>query len=209
MRSLIGVLLLFLLYGFFALGDAETEDTAQTIDKKNLETATFAGGCFWCMEPPFDKLAGVISTTSGYTGGHKKNPNYHQVSSGGTGHTEAVQVVFDPTKVTFSRLLEVFWKNIDPTTPDRQFCDVGSQYRAAIFYHNEEQKRLAEESKKALERSSKVTRPIVTEISPAVEFYQAEDYHQDYYKKNPLRYAFYRNGCGRDKLLEKIWGEHG
>lgn len=209
MRNVIRALLVVFTVGFFAVLYAETEDGPQLMAEKNLATATFAGGCFWCMEPPFDKLAGVISTTSGYTGGHKKNPNYHEVSAGETGHTEAVQIVFDPAKVTFSALLEVFWKNIDPTTPDRQFCDEGTQYRAAIFYHNEEQKRLAEESKKTLEQSGKLKRPIVTEIVPAMEFYKAEDYHQDYYKKNPVRYKFYRYNCGRDQLLEKVWGKHG
>jgi peptide-methionine (S)-S-oxide reductase len=167
--------------------------------------ATFAGGCFWCMEPPFDKLAGVISTTSGYTGGRKVNPTYEEVSAGTTGHTEAVEVVYDPRKVTYQRLLEVFWRNIDPTTPDRQFCDVGSQYRAAIFYHDEAQRRLAEESKQAV--AQRLRRPVVTEIQPAAPFYAAEAYHQDYYQKNPIRYRFYRTGCGRDQRLQQIWGK--
>lgn len=171
-----------------------------------LATATFAGGCFWCMEPPFDELSGVISTTSGYTGGHVKNPTYEEVSAGKTGHTEAVQVKYDPSKITYAKLLDVFWHNIDPTTPNRQFCDVGNQYRAAIFSHDEEQKRLAEESKAELERSGRFKQPIVTEILPASSFYEAEDYHQDYYKKNPIRYKFYRTGCGRDRQLKAIWG---
>jgi peptide-methionine (S)-S-oxide reductase len=171
------------------------------------ETATFAGGCFWCMEPPFDELPGVISTTSGYIGGHKKNPTYEEVSAGTTGHAEAVEVVFDPARITYARLLEVFWKNIDPLSADRQFCDVGSQYRPAIFYHNEEQKRLAEESKKALQSSGRFSQPIVTEIAVASTFYRAEEYHQDYYKKNPLRFNFYKYSCGRERRLQQLWGK--
>jgi peptide-methionine (S)-S-oxide reductase len=167
-------------------------------------TATFAGGCFWCMEPPFDKLDGVISTISGYTGGRKKNPTYEEVSAGTTGHAEAVQVTYDPKKITYEKLLDVFWHNVDPLTPNRQFCDVGSQYRTAIFYHDETQKRLAEESKKALAKRFK--EPIVTEIVAYSEFYPAEDYHQDYYIKNPLRYKYYRYSCGRDQRLEALWG---
>jgi peptide-methionine (S)-S-oxide reductase len=147
------------------------------------EKATFAGGCFWCMEPPFDELPGVISTTSGYTGGQTKNPTYEEVSGGGTGHAEAVEVVFDPAKVTYQQLLDVFWKNVDPVTPDRQFCDAGTQYRAAIFYHSEDQKRLALASKKAIEDSGRFKQPIVTQIVSAAPFYRAEEYHQDYYKK--------------------------
>jgi peptide-methionine (S)-S-oxide reductase len=166
--------------------------------------ATFAGGCFWCMEPPFDKLDGVISTISGYTGGTKKNPTYEEVSAGKTGHAEVVQITYDPKKITYEKLLEVFWRNVDPLTPNRQFCDVGSQYRTAIFYHDETQKRLAEESKKAL--SKRFKEPIVTEIVAASEFYPAEDYHQDYYIKNPLRYKYYRYSCGRDQRLEALWG---
>ena len=169
--------------------------------------ATFAGGCFWCMEPPFDELPGVISTTSGYTGGRTKNPTYEEVSSGVTGHAEAVEVVYDPTKITYARLLDVFWKNIDPLTPNRQFCDVGTQYRAAIFYHHDEQKRLAEASKKALETSGRFQQPIVTELAPASPFYQAEEYHQDYYKKNPIRFNFYKYTCGRARRLEELWGK--
>jgi peptide-methionine (S)-S-oxide reductase len=166
--------------------------------------ATFAGGCFWCMEPPFDKLDGVVSTISGYAGGTKKNPTYEEVSAGKTGHAEVVQVTYDPKKITYEKLLEVFWRNVDPLTPNRQFCDVGSQYRTAIFYHDETQKRLADESKKALGKRFK--EPIVTEIVAASEFYPAEDYHQDYYIKNPLRYKYYRYSCGRDQRLEALWG---
>ena len=166
--------------------------------------ATFAGGCFWCMEPPFDKLDGVISTISGYAGGKKKNPTYEEVSAGNTGHAEVVQVTYDPQKITYEKLLDVFWHNVDPFTANRQFCDVGSQYRTAIFYHDESQKRLAEESKKVLAKRFK--EPIVTEIVAASEFYPAEDYHQDYYIKNPLRYKYYRYSCGRDQRLEALWG---
>ena len=173
----------------------------------NQDKATFAGGCFWCMEPPFDELPGVISTTSGYTGGQKKNPTYEEVSAGGTGHTESVEVVFDPAKVTYQQLLDVFWKNIDPTTPDRQFCDVGSQYRSAIFYHSDEQKRLALASKKTIDDSGRFKQPVVTEIVPAAPFYHAEEYHQDYYKKNPIRFKYYKYGCGRAKRLEQLWGK--
>ncbi len=169
--------------------------------------ATFAGGCFWCMEPPFDELEGVISTTSGYTGGHKKDPTYKEVSAGGTGHTEAVQIVYNPKKISYAKLLEVLWRNIDPLTKDAQFCDKGSQYRSGIFYHDGEQRRLAEQSKQALEGSKRFRQPIVTEITAASEFYAAEEYHQDYYQKNPLRYKFYRFGCGRDQRLKELWGQ--
>jgi len=174
----------------------------------NLELATFAGGCFWCMEPPFDKLDGVVSTVSGYLGGMELNPTYKEVSAGRTGHAETVQITFDPSKVTYRKLLEVFWKQIDPTTADRQFVDVGRQYRSAIFYQNEEQRHLAEESRKEMENSGRFGAPIVTEIVPAGTFWPAEDYHQDYYMKNPLRYKFYRFGSGRDQYLKKIWGKN-
>jgi peptide-methionine (S)-S-oxide reductase len=168
--------------------------------------ATFAGGCFWCMEGPFDAVDGVISTTSGYIGGKTKNPTYKEVSSGATGHTEAVQVVYDPKKVTYEKLLYVFWRNIDPTTKDQQFCDVGSQYRSGIFYHDDAQKKLAEESKAALAKSKPFKGDLVTEITAATEFTAAEEYHQDYYKKNALQYKFYRAGCGRDAKLKQLWG---
>ena len=182
----------------------ETHAATSTGGPAATAKATFAGGCFWCMEPPFDKLDGVISTTSGYAGGTKKNPTYEEVSAGKTGHAEVVQITYDPKKITYEKLLEVFWRNVDPLTPNRQFCDVGSQYRTAIFYHDETQKRLAEESKKAL--SKRFKEPIVTEIVAASEFYPAEDYHQDYYIKNPLRYKYYRYSCGRDQRLEALWG---
>ena len=168
--------------------------------------ATFAGGCFWCMEPPFDELDGVISTTSGYTGGHRQQPTYKEVSRGGTGHTEAMQIVYDPKRVSYAELLDVYWHNIDPTDAHGQFCDKGSQYRSEIFYHDAEQKKLATRSKAALVELKPFTDDVVTGITPAAVFYPAEDYHQDYYIKNPVRYKFYRYGCGRDKRLEDLWG---
>ena len=183
---------------------ALTETEAQL---KGLSVATFAGGCFWCMEGPFDKLEGVISTTSGYTGGQKENPTYKQVSAGGTGHTEAVQIVYDPNKITYEQLLDVFWINHDPTEANGQFCDKGSQYRPGIFYHDEEQRTQAEASKKQIEGTKTFSEPVVTEVTSASTFYPAEDYHQDYYIKNPFRYKFYRYGCGRDSRLEALWGK--
>ncbi len=168
-------------------------------------TATFAGGCFWCMQPPFDTLSGVVSTTVGYTGGHAKKPTYEEVSAGGTGHAEAIQIVYDPARVTYEQLLHVFWHNIDPVTPNRQFCDQGSQYRSAIFFHDAAQQRAAEASKKALEDAYRLPGPIVTEIVAAAEFTPAEEYHQKYYEKNPIRYKFYRTGCGRDARLKELW----
>ncbi|MGA8004777.1 MAG: peptide-methionine (S)-S-oxide reductase MsrA [Burkholderiales bacterium] len=173
---------------------------------KELETAIFAGGCFWCVESDFDKVPGVVSTTSGYTGGQAQNPTYHEVSAGGTGHAESVEIVFDPKLVSYRTLLQVYWHSVDPTVKDRQFCDVGTQYRTAIFYLNDEQKRLAEASRARIERSKPFKAPIVTEIVKAGKFWPAEDYHQDYYKKNPLRYHFYREGCGRDARLKQLWG---
>jgi peptide-methionine (S)-S-oxide reductase len=171
---------------------------------KQYATATFAGGCFWCMQPPFDHLAGVIGTTVGYTGGTKKNPTYEEVSAGGTGHAESIEVRYDPAKVSYARLLEVYWHNVDPLTANRQFCDSGHQYRTAIFYHDETQRRLAEESKAALEKAHGWK--IVTEIVPVGPFYPAEEYHQSYYRKNPLRYEYYRWNCGRDARLKELWG---
>ena len=171
--------------------------------------ATFAGGCFWCVEADFDKVDGVISTTSGYTGGRVANPTYQQVSAGGTGHTEAVKIVYDPAKVSYEKLLDVFWRNHDPLTKNAQFCDHGEQYRAGIFYHDDEQRRLAEASKQAAQARLKQTKQTIqTEISPAGAFYAAEDYHQDFYQKNPVRYKFYRFNCGRDKRLEQVWGSN-
>ncbi|MGZ6248818.1 MAG: peptide-methionine (S)-S-oxide reductase MsrA [Syntrophales bacterium] len=184
---------------------------AKDSDKKasgpSLEKAAFAGGCFWCMETEFDKLEGVKAVISGYTGGHKKNPTYEEVSSGVTGHAESIEVTYDPAVISYSKLLDVFWHNIDPTVKDRQFCDVGAQYRTAIWYYNEEQRRLAEESKNALEKSHRFKGPIYTEITKATQFYPAEDYHQKYYQKNPLRYKFYRYNCGRDQRLKELWGK--
>ena len=171
-------------------------------------TATFAGGCFWCMEPPFDKLEGVISTTSGYSGGSLKDPSYKQVSRGGTGHAEAIQVIYDPEKVSYTELLDVFWHNIDPTRINGQFCDGGNQYRSEIFYHNAEQKQLADQSKAALVELKPFKKPVLTEVTQASIFYPAEDYHQDYYIKNPVRYKLYRYGCGRDMRLEELWGKN-
>ena len=173
---------------------------------RQLETATFAGGCFWCMEAPFDKLTGVVSVTVGYTGGTLKNPTYEQVSAGGTGHAESVQIRFDPAKIGYDRLLTVYWHNIDPTVRDRQFCDQGHQYRTAIFYHSEQQRELALASKAALEKTKPFAGPIVTEIVPAGTFYPAEAYHQHYYRKNPIRYWYYRTSCGRDRRLKELWG---
>jgi len=181
--------------------------TKGNVSEQGFEKATFAGGCFWCMEPPFDKLDGVVSTTSGYTGGKEKDPSYDEVSSGRTGHLEAIEIVYDPSKVSYVQLLDVFWRNVDPTQENGQFADIGPQYRTAIFYHDEEQRRLALESKNRLRESRKFGKPIVTEIRPAMEFYSAEDYHQDYYIKNPIRYKYYRWGSGRDQFLEKAWGK--
>ena len=179
---------------------------AEAAAPRGTSVATFAGGCFWCMEPPFEKLDGVRSTTVGYTGGQKKDPTYEQVSAGGTGHTEAVQIVYDPRKITYERLLDVFWHNIDPVTANAQFCDRGDQYRTAIFYHDETQQQLAEASKRRLEESKRFDRPIATEIVPASKFYPAEEYHQKYQQKNPGRYQYYRWRCGRDQRLRELWG---
>ena len=191
-----------------AMSQVAVAQTAPTPAPKPAATpkATFAGGCFWCMEPPYDKLDGVVATISGYIGGQKPNPTYQEVTTGRTGHTEAVEVEYDPKKVSYEKLLEVFWKNIDPTQKDGQFCDHGSQYRSGIFVHNDEQRRLADASKSALEKSKPFKGEIVTEITPATTFYRAEEYHQDYYMKNPIRYNYYRTGCGRDERLKKVWG---
>ncbi|HTT10928.1 MAG TPA: peptide-methionine (S)-S-oxide reductase MsrA [Burkholderiaceae bacterium] len=189
------------------VGLAASANVLAQANAQGYAKATFAGGCFWCVESDFDKIDGVISTTSGYTGGRTVNPTYHDVSSGVTGHAESVEVAFDPKKVSYERLLEYFWHTIDPTVKDQQFCDIGSQYRTAIFYHDEAQRRAAEASKAALEKSKPFPQPIVTEIVPAGPFYPAEEYHQDYYKKNPIRYHYYRNGCGRDARLQQLWGD--
>jgi len=204
--AVLAVILLFL-YAKINKSNHYQSSRAEDLQDENLEKATFAGGCFWCMEPPFEKLEGVSEVISGYTGGHKANPTYEEVSSGGTGHLESIQVIYDPTKITYSELLDVFWKQIDPTDPGGQFVDRGSQYRSAIFYNSDEQKRLAEESKEALDKSGRYDKPIVTEIIKATVFYRAEDYHQDFYKKNPVRYKAYRYFSGRDKYIKKIWGD--
>jgi peptide-methionine (S)-S-oxide reductase len=178
---------------------------AQQNEPPKTAIATFAGGCFWCVEADFDKVGGVISTTSGYTGGRTPSPTYEEVSRGGTGHAESVEIGYDPAKVSYEKLLDVFWHDIDPLAKNSQFCDHGDQYRTAIFYHDEEQRRLAEASKTAVQAHFK--QPIATQITAAGPFYRAEDYHQDYYLKNPIRYKFYRFNCGRDARLEELWGK--
>ncbi len=200
------------LLGSFALlagaqGKAPAKSVVAAAQPVTTAKAIFAGGCFWCMEPPYDAIDGVVSTISGYIGGKQKDPTYKEVSAGITGHTEAVEIVYDPKKVSYERLLEVFWRNIDPTVRDQQFCDVGSQYRSGIFYVNEAQKAAADASKAALDKNKPFSGKIVTEITPATTFYPAEDYHQDYYLKNPIRYKYYRNGCGRDQRLKQLWGD--
>lgn len=179
---------------------------SQAADPSVSAKAYFAGGCFWCMEEVFEKVPGVTSVVSGYMGGRVDHPSYEQVSAGGTGHAESVEVVYDPAKVSYTTLLDAFWHNVDPVTPNAQFCDHGSQYRAVIFYQGEEEKRLAEESKRAIEQSQRLTQPIVTELTKASQFYPAEEYHQDFYKKNPIRYKFYKFNCGRAQRLEQVWG---
>lgn len=169
--------------------------------------AYFAGGCFWCMEEAFEQVEGVVAVVSGYMGGTVGNPRYEQVSGGGTGHAESVEVSYDPAKVSYQKLLDVFWRNIDPITPNAQFCDHGNQYRSAVFYGTDEEQRLSEESKAAIERSKRFSAPITTQLVKASEFYPAEDYHQDYYKKNPLRYKYYKFSCGRAQRLEALWGK--
>jgi len=193
--------------GLVTLGYAEKKMTLEIPNDPTLQTATFAGGCFWCMEPPYDELKGVKKTIAGYTGGNEVNPTYEQVSSGTTAHAEAIQIYFDPKLTSYNELLDVFWKNIDPTQDNGQFVDHGRQYRSEIFYHNDEQRKAALESKEKLAKSGKFSKPIVTEISKLKVFYPAEDYHQDFYQKNPLRYKFYRHGSGRDQFIEKTWGE--
>ncbi|KXA89569.1 methionine sulfoxide reductase [candidate division MSBL1 archaeon SCGC-AAA259D14] len=176
-------------------------------NSENLKKATFAGGCFWCMEPPFEKLEGVVKVISGYTGGDVEDPTYEQVSSGETGHYEAVQITYNPKKITYRELVDVFWRQIDPTDKFGQFSDKGSQYRTAIFYHDEDQKKIAENSKKELEESGKFEDPIVTEVIPYSKFYKAEQYHQDYYRKNPTSYKSYKQGSGRQSFIEERWGD--
>ena len=207
-KAVVG-LLSGVLLGFLGSAWAEERPARMETMMDTQDKATFAGGCFWCMEHPFDDVDGVTATTVGYAGGPEVNPTYQQVASGQTGHAEAIEVVYDPATVTYARLLEVFWRNIDPTTLNKQFADVGTQYRTAIFYHTEEQQRAALESKEQLGRSGKFKNPIVTEITPASAFYPAEEYHQEYYKKHPIRYRLYRVGSGRDRFLKRVWGAPG
>lgn len=188
------------------LNDSMQAPNKPPVSKENLDTVIFAGGCFWCTESDFDKLPGVVSTTSGYIGGNVANPTYKQVVAGKTGHVEAVKIQFDKTTTSFSELLSAYWPTIDPLSESGQFCDIGPPYRSVIFYLNSEQKELAEASKEALGASGRFDQPITTEILPATTFYEAEDYHQDYYLKNPLRYAYYRKNCGRDERLQTLWG---
>jgi peptide-methionine (S)-S-oxide reductase len=189
-------------------GGSEAQDRSSAGSAgTSTDTAVFAGGCFWCVEEAFDAVTGVVSTTSGYMGGRLPNPTYQQISKDNTGHAEVVQVVYDPALVSYEELLSVFWRNIDPLTPDRQFCDVGSQYRAAVFYRTPEQRTQAERSKNDLERSGRFDRPIVTEVVAASRFYRAEEYHQDYHTRNPLRYRYYKHSCGRAQRLQELWGE--
>jgi peptide-methionine (S)-S-oxide reductase len=199
MKKILSLAALFLLPALLAAGPAPAR----------LDKATFAGGCFWCTQHDFEEIPGVVSVTAGYIGGRVPNPTYEQVSSHSTGHAEAVEVLFDPAKISYRQLVDRFWRLVDPTTADRQFCDVGGPdgpYRSEIFTRNEEQRRQAEESKREVERTKRFAEPIVTKITPATTFYRAEEYHQDYWKKNPLRYNSYRAGCGRDRRLEELWG---
>ena len=219
MRLLLSVLILLpVLFGTACSTSEQNNDSAKKVanlpkglqpaalpeQTDGLATAIFAGGCFWCMEPPYDELDGVIATTSGYTGGHIKNPTYRQVSYEDTGHYEAVRILYDPTKISYQELLDVFWRNVDPLDARGQFCDKGDSYRSAIFYQNEDEKRLAEQSKQTVAKRFK--KPIQTEIIAASEFYPAENYHQDFYLTNPLRYLYYRYACRRDDRLEQLWG---
>ena len=205
---IIAIALLFILIGCQRASSAQQgEGNQMSKDESTFKVATFAGGCFWCTESDFEKVPGVEKVISGYTGGHKENPTYEEVSSGSTGHVEAIQVYYDPTKVTYTELLDYFWRHIDPTDSGGQFVDRGSQYRSVIFYHDEEQKKLAEKSKEDLSKSGKFDKPIVTEILKFTKFYPAEEYHQDYYKKNPIRYRYYRFASGRDQFLKKEWGD--
>jgi peptide-methionine (S)-S-oxide reductase len=187
------------------LGVALAASAAEPLSKEKTATAVFAGGCFWCMEPPYDALPGVIATTSGYAGGQKVNPTYEQVSAGDTGHIEVIQITYDPKQVSYEKLLEVFWRNADPLDKGGQFCDRGNTYATAIFVQNQEQRKLAEQSKAAIEK--KLGKTVITPIRAAATFYPAEEYHQDYYRKNPVRYKYYRYSCGRDQRLEQLWGK--
>ena len=199
----ISLLLLVLAFGIAPQAPAQT---AKPQPKASVAVATFAGGCFWCMEEVYEKVPGVVSAVSGFMGGHTKNPTYQQVTSGNTGHAEVVQIEYDPAQVSYAKLVEAFWRNVDPTQRDGQFCDIGSHYRSAIFYHDDEQKRVAEASRAALDKSKPFKAPIVTQIVRASEFTRAEEYHQDFHKKNPVRYKVYKTGCGREARLQALWG---
>ena len=205
---LLSVVMLIAMYGC-QKSDLVQQSVRENMTKEDgtIRKATFAGGCFWCTEADFEKLPGVVKVISGYTGGTKENPTYAEVSSGTTGHVEAIQVYYDPSKITYEELLDFLWRHIDPTDPGGQFVDQGAQYRSAIYYHDEEQKELAEKSKEALEKSKRFNKPVVTEIIKSTKFYEAEDDHQDYYKKHSLKYRYYRHGSGRDQFLSKVWGK--
>ena len=202
-RTALSVLTLAILL----VGAWSVQSTSHAAADATLGKAYFAGGCFWCMEEAFEKVEGVLSATSGYMGGRVANPTYEEVSVGRTGHAESVEVVYDPSKVSYQKLLDAFWHNVDPVTPNAQFCDHGSQYRSAIFFQTDEEERASDTSKHAIEQSKRFTEPIVTQIVPASQFYPAEEYHQDFYKKNPVRYKFYKYSCGRAQRLEELWGK--
>ena len=191
----------------FLIGAWNLQSTSQVAADSTVGKAYFAGGCFWCMAEAFEKVEGVLSATSGYMGGKVANPSYEEVSAGRTGHAESVEVVYDQAKVSYQKLLDAFWRNVDPITPNAQFCDHGSQYRSAIFFQTDEEKRASDTSKQAIEQSKRFTEPIVTQIVMASQFYPAEEYHQDFYKKNPIRYKFYKYNCGRVQRLEELWGK--
>ncbi|HEX7078495.1 MAG TPA: peptide-methionine (S)-S-oxide reductase MsrA [Candidatus Eisenbacteria bacterium] len=201
------LLLTFLAWGVLAPRPALAAALAHAAPAKATARATFAGGCFWCMETAFEGQTGVLSVTSGYAGGDVKNPTYHEVGAGGTGHAESVQIVYDPSRTTYAALLDIFWHSVDPTSANGQFCDRGNQYRSAIFYHDAEQKRLALETEKKAEAEIRIKKPFETEIVPFTAFYPAEEYHQDYFRKNPADYHAYREGCGRDRRLRELWGD--
>ena len=199
-RSVLAVAVLF-------VGAWNVQSTGLAVADATSGKAYFAGGCFWCMEEVFEKVEGVLSATSGYMGGTVSNPTYEEVSAGRTGHTESVEVVYDPAKVSYQKLLDAFWRNVDPITPNAQFCDHGNQYRSAIFFRTDEEKRASDSSKQAIEQSRRFKEPIVTQIVMAPQFYPAEEYHQDFYKKNPIRYKLYKYNCGRAQRLEELWGK--
>jgi peptide-methionine (S)-S-oxide reductase len=195
-----------LIVAIFLIGAWNVQTTSQAVADANFSKAYFAGGCFWCMEEAFEKVEGVLSATSGYMGGTVANPSYEEVSAGRTRHAESVEVVYDPARVSYQKLLDAFWHNVDPITPNAQFCDHGSQYRSVIFFQTDEEKRASDTSKQAIEQSKRFKEPIVTQIVMASQFYPAEEYHQDFYKKNPVRYKFYKYNCGRNKRLGELWG---